>query len=81
MNDFNFPEEDVIGKRHFEIKYDMQRDNYKIKNLFGSGLFVKITKKFVKLSKYITLTNYTKFHKNSYLGTILYFLSPLHISL
>ncbi len=35
----------MIGKRHFEIKYDILRDSYRIKNLFGSGLFVKIEKK------------------------------------
>jgi hypothetical protein len=49
VNDFNFPdEEEIIGKRHFEIKYDISKDGYKIKNLFGSGLFIKITKKMVK---------------------------------
>lgn len=35
----------MIGKRHFEIKYDILKDLYRIKNLFGSGLFVKIEKK------------------------------------
>jgi len=45
INDFNFPDEDIIGKRHFEIKYDIAKDNYKIKNLYGSGLFIKINKK------------------------------------
>jgi hypothetical protein len=47
VNDFNFPDEDAMGKRHFEIKYDISRDVYKIKNLFGSGLFVKIKHKLV----------------------------------
>jgi len=47
MNDFNFPDEEIIGKRHFEIKYDLHKDNYKIKNLFGSGLFIKINKTLV----------------------------------
>ncbi len=47
VNDFNFPDEDAMGKRHFEIKYDLARDTYKIKNLFGSGLFVKISNKLV----------------------------------
>ena len=41
-NDFNFPEEESnIGKRHFEIKYDLENDEYKIKNLSGSGLYIK----------------------------------------
>jgi hypothetical protein len=50
VNDFNFPEEEGngIGKRHFEIKYDMSKDLYKIKNLFGSGLFIKLSKKTVR---------------------------------
>ena len=46
VNDFNFPEEESnIGKKHFEIKYDLAMDDYKIKNLSGSGLYIKISKK------------------------------------
>ena len=46
VNDFNFPEEESnIGKRHFEIKYDVAANDYKIKNLSGSGLYIKISKK------------------------------------
>lgn len=36
-----------MGARHFEIKYDVPKDSYRIKNLFGSGLFIKIQKKTV----------------------------------
>jgi hypothetical protein len=47
-NDFNFPDEEtIISKRHFEIKYDIAKDSYKIKNITGSGLFIKIIKKTV----------------------------------
>ena len=46
VNDFNFPEEESnIGKKHFEIKYYLAADDYKIKNLSGSGLYIKISKK------------------------------------
>jgi hypothetical protein len=46
INDFNFPENETnIGKRHFEIKYDLSTDEYKIKNLSGTGLFIKIENK------------------------------------
>ena len=46
LNDFNFPEDETnIGKRHFEIKYDLSTDEYKIKNLSGSGLYIKIENK------------------------------------
>lgn len=47
-NDFNFPEEEYnIGKRHFVIKYDIESDEYKIKNLSGSGLYIKINEKMI----------------------------------
>ena len=47
INDFNFPEEDSkIGKKHFEIKYDISVDEYKIKGMIGNnGLYIKISNK------------------------------------
>lgn len=37
-----------MGMRHFEIKYDLNSDDYKIINLVGSGLYIKITNKAVR---------------------------------
>lgn len=54
VNDFNFPDEDTMGKRHFEIKYEISKDTYKIKNLFGSGLFVKIKNRLVRKLNIVT---------------------------
>jgi len=45
-NDFNFPDEEKIGERHFEITYDEETDGYYCKDLFGSGLFIKIKEEF-----------------------------------
>lgn len=42
MNDFNFPKEETIGEKHFQVKYDIARDEYFAKDLYGSGLFTKI---------------------------------------
>ncbi len=44
-NDFNFQPEDGISKRHFVIKLDREYNaGYLIKNLNGSGTFIKIDK-------------------------------------
>lgn len=53
-NDFNFPEEEKIGEKVFEIKYFISDDKYKIKNLYGSGLFLKV-------KQTVLLTNNTIF--------------------
>lgn len=42
-NDFNFPDEELLGEKHFQIKFDLDNDKYWIKDLFGSGLFIKLT--------------------------------------
>jgi hypothetical protein len=47
-NDFNFPNGEAVGDRQFEIKYDILKDCYKAKNLYGTGLFFNIDKKLVK---------------------------------
>ena len=44
INDYNFPDNETnIGKRHFEIVYDLNMNEYKIKSLLNNGLFIKIT--------------------------------------
>ena len=49
INDFNFPDEETIGIKHSIIKY--HKENYYIKNLYGSGLFIKLNKgKKIKLN-------------------------------
>ena len=46
INDYNFPDNETsIGKRHFEIIYDLNIDEYKIKSLLNNGLYIKITVK------------------------------------
>ena len=46
QNDFNFPEDDSnIAKRHFQIKYDISSDEYKVKNISGTGLYIRIQNK------------------------------------
>jgi hypothetical protein len=42
-NDFNFPDEEKIGNKHFEIRYFEDSDNYCVKDLYGTGLFIKVT--------------------------------------
>jgi hypothetical protein len=42
LNDFNFPSEEQLGEKHFEIRYFIDEDEYKIKDLYGSGLFIKV---------------------------------------
>lgn len=45
INDFNFKNEDGISKRHFVIKLEREYNpGYLIKNLNGSGTFIKIDK-------------------------------------
>jgi len=53
INDFNFPNDENVGDRQFEIKYDIIKNCYRAKNLFGTGLFFNIDKKLVKLYNYI----------------------------
>lgn len=43
QNDFNFPKEEQVGEKHFQIKYDIENDKYWAKDLYGSGLFMKLT--------------------------------------
>ena len=44
INDYNFPENETnIGKRHFEIVYDLNMNEYKIKSLLNNVLYIKIT--------------------------------------
>ncbi len=47
LNDFNFPDEEAVGDRQFEIRYDIINNSYKAKNLIGTGLFYNIDKKMV----------------------------------
>ena len=48
-------EESKTGQSHAEIKYDRNLDQYQVKSLRGSGCFLKIDKKIVKIyiNKYI----------------------------
>lgn len=39
-NDFDFPTEEKLGPKHFVIKYDTNTNDYYIKDLKGSGLFI-----------------------------------------
>lgn len=41
-NDYNFPDQEKVGPKVFIIKYNQQRNDYFIKDLKGSGLFIKI---------------------------------------
>ena len=41
-NDFNFPDEENVGNKHFEIRYFEDSDNYCAKDLYGTGLFIKV---------------------------------------
>lgn len=41
-NDFNFPDEEQLGNKHFEIRFNLEKRKYFIKDLYGSGLFIKI---------------------------------------
>ena len=44
INDYNFPDNETnIGKRHFEIVYDLNMNEYKIKSLLNNVLYIKIT--------------------------------------
>lgn len=40
LNDFDFPDEEKLGPKHFVIKYDPHSNEYYIKDLKGSGLFI-----------------------------------------
>ena len=42
-NDFILQQEDGINSRHFEIKYEPYLNDYFIKNIKGSGVFIKIS--------------------------------------
>lgn len=61
-NDFNFPNENedytnkdsivnenshAYNEKHFEIRYFQKEDNYKVKDLFGSGVYIKIKERFI----------------------------------
>ena len=59
-NDFNFPNEEKIGEKHFQIKYDIEKDNYYAKDLFGSGLFIKL--KFPVLLKSNSIFSFVSCH-------------------
>ena len=41
-NDFCFKAEEGVNKQHLEIKFDRDRPGYYVKNLNGSGVFIKI---------------------------------------
>lgn len=41
-NDFLFKAEEGVNKQHLEIKFDKERPGYYVKNLNGSGVFIKI---------------------------------------
>ena len=61
-NDFEFPEEESkTGQSHAKIKYNINLDQYQIKSLRGSGCFLKINKRIVKLNFFlIFLYSYQK---------------------
>ena len=43
INDYNFPDNETnIGKRHFEIVYDLNMNEYKIKSILNNVLYIKI---------------------------------------
>lgn len=44
-NDFNFPDDENASEKQFEIKFDRDLDDYFIKDLHGTGLFMKILNK------------------------------------
>lgn len=44
LNDFILQSEEGINLRHFEIKYEPIKNEYIIKNISGSGVFIKIDK-------------------------------------
>ena len=44
-NDFFFQPEEGIAKQHFVIKYFEKFNNYMVKNINGSGIFLRIQKK------------------------------------
>ena len=46
-NDFNFPDEETVGEKAFEIKYTEKENKYSIANLYGSGLFIKVNQPIV----------------------------------
>ena len=49
-NDFEFPEEESKnGQSNAEIRYDITLDQYQIRSLRGSGCFIKIDEKIVRL--------------------------------
>lgn len=41
-NDFNFPDEEQLGNKHFEVRFNLESRKYLIKDLYGSGLFIRI---------------------------------------
>jgi hypothetical protein len=41
-NDFLFKAEEGVNKQHMEVKFDRDRPGYYVKNLNGSGVFIKI---------------------------------------
>lgn len=41
-NDFCFKAEEGVNKQHLEVKFDKDRPGYYVKNLNGSGVFIRI---------------------------------------
>ena len=41
-NDFNFHKEECVNIKHFEIKYDITRDIYKIRSIGDSIVYLKL---------------------------------------
>jgi len=56
VNDFIFPDQEIVSSNHFKIKYDLDRHTYKLRNLVGIGTFIKINKKYVNYIDYKVLT-------------------------
>jgi hypothetical protein len=74
-NDFVFPDSEIVSDTHFKIRFNLKKHSERIKNIFGTGTFVKIVRKFVDefLSKLIKKNN-CFFRNNSHNGDIPQFL-------
>jgi hypothetical protein len=61
-NDYNFPDKEKVGPKAFIIKYNQQRNDYFIKDLKGSGLFIKINNNFPFKLRHNTVFSFVNSH-------------------
>lgn len=81
-NDFEFPEEESkTGQSHAEIKYDRNLDQYQVKSLRGSGCFLKIDKKIVKIYINIYINLYLQLLETGDLFSFSNFLIQVNIEI